>query len=119
MNLPLPILQLINELAKLPGIGKKTAKRLAFSLLLRSEQDAKALADSILKAKTRIKSCKTCFSLTDQDICSICSNSKRHQEIICVVEDPRNVFTIENSNVFNGLYHVLQGAISPLQGIPP
>ncbi len=119
MNLPLPLLQLIDELAKLPGIGKKTAKRLSFSLLLRSDENALALANSIVNAKKNIKSCSICFSLTDQKICSICSDPKRDSNIICVVEDPRNIFTIENSNIFNGIYHVLQGAISPLQGVSP
>ncbi|MBU3914113.1 recombination mediator RecR, partial [bacterium] len=119
MNLPLPLLQLIDELAKLPGIGKKTAKRLSFSLLLRSNENAIALANSIINAKASIKSCSICFSLTDQNICQICTDPKRDRSIICVVEDPRNIFTIENSNVFNGIYHVLQGAISPLQGISP
>ncbi|MCP4755230.1 MAG: recombination protein RecR [Proteobacteria bacterium] len=119
MNLPLSLIQLIDEFAKLPGIGKKTAKRLAFSLLLRSEQDSLALAESIIKARGTIKRCSRCFGLTDQDICQICSDAKRNHEIICVVEDPRNVFTIENSHVFHGVYHVLGGAVSPLQGITP
>ena len=119
MNLPLPLIQLIDELAKFPGIGKKTAKRLAFSLLMRSEQESTALAEAIVNAKNSIKNCSICFGMTDLDICRICSDPRRNNEIICVVEDPRNIFTIENSNVFNGVYHVLQGAISPLQGIPP
>ncbi len=119
MNLPLSLLQLIDELSKLPGIGKKTAKRLAFSLLLRSEQESTALADAIVNAKKNIRNCSICFGLTDQEICLICSDQRRNHDIICVVEDPRNVFTIENSNVFHGVYHVLQGAISPLQGISP
>lgn len=119
MNLPLPLLQLIEELAKLPGIGRKTAKRLAFSLLLRPEQEALALAESISNARKKIKSCSLCFGLTDQDICPICSDTRRNHEIICVVEDPRNVLTLENSNVFNGIYHVLEGVISPFKGISP
>ena len=119
MNLPLPLMRLIDELAKFPGIGKKTAKRLAFFLLSRPEEESVSLANAIINAKKHIKSCTICFGLTDQDICRICSDPRRNNEIICVVEDPRNIFTIENSNVFNGVYHVLQGAISPLQGIPP
>jgi len=119
MNLPLSLEQLIDEWAKLPGIGKKTAKRLAFALLLRPEQEAFALAAAIEKARRVIRSCRCCFSLTDQEICSICADPRRNHEIICVVEDPRNVFTIENSHAFTGVYHVLQGAISPLQGISP
>ncbi len=119
MNLPIPLIQLIDELAKLPGIGKKTAKRLAFSLLMRPQQDASALAASIIKAKESIHSCSRCFGFTDLEICDICADPRRNHEIICVIEDPRNIFTIENSNVFSGIYHVLQGAISPLQGITP
>lgn len=119
MNLPVTLLQLIDELAKLPGVGKKTAKRLAFSLLLKSENDALALADSIINARKKIISCSKCFGITDQKICQICADSRRNHKVICVVEDPRNIFTIENSNVFDGVYHVLQGAISPLQGITP
>ncbi|MBT3225950.1 MAG: recombination protein RecR [Deltaproteobacteria bacterium] len=119
MNLPIPLIQLIDELAKLPGIGKKTAKRLAFSLLLRPEQDASALAASILKAREAIRSCSCCFGFTDMEICDICADPRRNHEMICVIEDPRNIFTIEKSNVFTGVYHVLQGAISPLQGITP
>jgi len=119
MNLPKSLLQLIDELAKLPGIGKKTAKRLAFSLLLRPEEDAYALANAIANARGNIKTCTVCFGFSDEDICAICADNKRNHELICVVEDPRNIFTIENCSVYNGVYHVLQGAISPLQGISP
>jgi recombination protein RecR len=119
MNLPIPLIQLIDELAKLPGIGKKTAKRLAFSLLMRPERDTSALAASIIKAKESIHSCACCFGFTDLEICDICADPRRNHEIICVIEDPRNIFTIEKSNVFTGVYHVLEGAISPLQGITP
>lgn len=119
MNLPSPLNQLIEELAKLPGIGKKTAKRLAFSILLKSEQESEALANAILRAKQKIKHCSCCFGFSESDICQICSDSRRTDEVICVVEDPRNIFTIEASNIFNGVYHVLQGAISPLQGVSP
>lgn len=119
MNLPKSILQLIDELAKLPGIGKKTAKRLAFSLLLKPQEDAFALASAIANAREKIKTCSICFGFSDEEICSICSDAKRNHDIICVVEDPRNIFTVENCSVYNGVYHVLQGAISPLQGISP
>lgn len=119
MNLPVSLIQLIDELAKLPGIGKKTAKRLAFSLLMRPEQDASALASSILKARELIRSCSCCFGLTDMEVCEICTDPRRNHDMICVVEDPRNIFTIEKSSVFTGVYHVLEGAISPLQGITP
>jgi recombination protein RecR len=119
MNLPQPISQLIDELAKLPGIGTKTAKRLAFSILLKPGDEANALAFAITQAKKTVKSCSVCFGFTDTDICQICSDPRRNREMICVVEDPRNIFTIENSNVFHGVYHVLQGAISPMHGISP
>ncbi len=119
MNLPQPLNQLIEELAKLPGIGKKTAKRLAFSIILKPNQESEALANSILSAKHLIKPCGTCFGFSESETCQICSDPRRNKDIVCVVEDPRNIFTIESSNVFNGVYHVLQGAISPLQGISP
>jgi recombination protein RecR len=119
MNLPPSLTQLIDELAKLPGVGKKSAKRLAFSLIEKPYSHSKELADSILRAKTDIKHCKNCFAFTESELCTICSSSRRNQEIICVVEDPKNVFTIESSGVFDGVYHVLQGAISPIQGISP
>jgi len=119
MNIPASLVQLIEELAKLPGIGKKTAKRLAFSLLLRQEQDALDLAESIVRARKTIRNCTCCFGFSDLEICDICSDPRRDHEVICVVEDPRNIFTIENSHIFTGVYHVLQGAISPLQGITP
>lgn len=119
MNLPISLIQLIDELAKLPGIGKKTAKRLAFSLLLKPEQDALALAESIVRARESIRNCSCCFGFSDQEICEICSDPRRDHDVICVVEDPRNIFTIENSHIYTGVYHVLQGAISPLQGITP
>ncbi len=119
MNLPESLNQLIEELAKLPGIGRKTAKRLAFSIILKTDPEAEALAASISNAKSIIKPCKICYGLADGEICQICSDPKRNTNVICVVEDPRNVFTIENSNVYHGVYHVLQGAISPFQGISP
>ncbi len=119
MNLPVALEQLIAELAKMPGIGKKTAKRLAFSLLQKPEKDSIALAEAIVKAKQRIKHCNHCFGFSEADLCSICSSGRRDQEIICAVEDPRNIYTIENAGIFDGVYHVLQGAISPLQGISP
>ncbi|MCG8337011.1 MAG: recombination mediator RecR [Proteobacteria bacterium] len=119
MNLPQPILQLIEELAKLPGVGRKTAKRLAFSILLKPDEESTALAKAITTAKLTIRSCSICHGFSDSEICQICSDPRRVKDVICVVEDPRNIFTIENSNVFQGVYHVLQGAISPLHGISP
>lgn len=119
MNLPGPLSQLIAELSKLPSIGQKSAKRLAFSLLLRHEEEALSLAEAIVNARTRIGSCSRCFGMTDQDICQICSDPGRSQDTLCVVEDARNIFTIENSGIYRGLYHVLEGAISPIHGISP
>ncbi len=119
MNLPQPITQLIEELAKLPGIGRKTAKRLAFSIIFKTDDEVQALARSIVNAKEQVKTCSKCFGFSEHEVCRICSDLRRNHEIICVVEDPRNVFTIESSDIFTGVYHVLQGAISPLQGISP
>lgn len=119
MELPVSLIQLIDEFSKLPGIGRKTAKRLAFSLLQKSEEDSEALARAIVNAKERIHHCSTCFGFSEEGTCSICSSMRRDHSVICVVEDPKNIFTIENSGVFTGVYHVLHGAISPMQGIYP
>lgn len=119
MNLPLSLNQLIDELAKLPGIGKKTAKRLAFSILLKPDEEARNLAKSILNAKEKIGTCSICFGLSEHEICSICGDQRRNHDVICVVEDPRNIFTIEATAIYDGVYHVLLGAISPLQGVSP
>ena len=119
MHLPLALERLIEELAKMPGVGKKTAKRLAFSLLLKPERESIALADAIVKARREIGNCSICFGFAEGDTCSVCSSGKRKRDTICVVEDPRNVFTIESAGIFEGVYHVLQGAISPLQGVSP
>ena len=119
MELPVSLIQLIDEFSKFPGIGRKTAKRLAFSLLQRSEEDSTALARAIVNAKEKIHYCTTCFGFSEDETCSICSSGRREHSVICVVEDPKNIFTIENSGVFTGVYHVLHGAISPMQGIYP
>ncbi len=119
MILPHPMMRLIDELSKLPSIGRKSAQRLTYALLLGPDSNAQALADAIIDAKLKIKSCRKCFSFTSEELCGICRNPKRDQQIICVVEDPRNIVTIENSGIFNGLFHVLQGAISPVNGISP
>lgn len=119
MELPVSLIQLIDEFSKLPGIGRKTAKRLAFSLLQRSEEDSEALARAIVNAKEKIHYCSTCFGFSEDTTCSICSSARRDHSLLCIVEDPKNIFTIENSGVFTGVYHVLHGAISPMQGIYP
>jgi recombination protein RecR len=114
-----PIDHLIEALTKLPGIGKKTASRLAFHILRSSLSDAKELARAILDVKEKIRLCSTCFNLTEEDPCRICQDEHRSQETLCVIEGPNDLIAIENTGVFNGRYHVLHGAISPLEGIGP
>lgn len=114
-----PLARLIEELSKLPTVGPKTAQRLAFHMLSMTPQDAEALAAAILEAKSRIRNCSVCGNLTEADPCGICTNPQRNRSVICVVEDPRDVAAMERTREFSGLYHVLQGAISPLDGIGP
>ena len=114
-----PLSNLIGELSKLPGIGGKTAQRLAFHILSQDDRDAFALAEAILDAKKNMKYCTVCGNLTDVDPCSICSDPARDQSVICVVESPRDVSAMERIREFQGLYHVLHGAISPMDGIGP
>jgi recombination protein RecR len=110
---------LIAKLAKLPGIGKKTAARLAFHILQSSQEDAQALARSILQVKERIGLCHICFNIAEGEMCPICRNSQRDRSLLCVVESPSDLMAIEATGIFKGLYHVLQGAIAPLDGIGP
>ena len=114
-----PLADLIGELSKLPGIGNRTAQRLAFHLLESKYTDVKALADAILEAKEKITYCSICSNLTDTDPCHLCDDASRDQSVICVVESPRDVIAMEKTGEFHGLYHVLQGAISPMDGIGP
>lgn len=116
---PKPLGKLINELSKLPGIGGKTAQRLAFHILSLDDKEAGALAQAITEAKETMKYCSVCGNLTDSDPCSICTDKTRRQDIICVVENPRDVMAMERIKEFDGLYHVLHGAISPMDGIGP
>ena len=116
---PRPLGILINELSKLPGIGGKTAQRLAFHILSLVDKEAEQLAQSIVNAKQQMKYCSVCGNLTDTDPCAICSDAQRRQDIICVVESPRDVMAMERIKEFNGLYHVLHGVISPMEGIGP
>jgi len=109
----------VNEFAKLPGIGKKTALRLVLHLLKQNNNDVTQFSEVISKMRNEIKFCQRCFNVADGDICSICANSMRKQEIICVVENIRDVIAIESTQQFNGTYHVLGGIISPLDGIGP
>lgn len=114
-----PLARLIDELAKLPGIGPKTAQRLALYILNISKEEAGILAQSIIAAKEQIKRCHICHNLTDQNICEICRDQTREKDVICVVETTRDLMAIEKTDGFKGLYHVLQGVISPLDGVEP
>lgn len=114
-----PIAKLIDELSKLPGVGNKTAQRLAFHILNMSPGDVEQLAGAITSAKRNIRQCKICCNITDSDICSICANTRRDSSIICVVQDPKDVVAMEKTREYKGLYHVLNGAISPMEGIGP
>lgn len=109
--------KLIKEFEKFPGIGHKTAVRLAFYVLEEDEKFAKEMADAIIEAKSKVKFCTTCFNLTDTDPCSICSNTKRDKELLCVVEDVKDVVAMEKTHEFKGMYHVLHGAISPMNNV--
>lgn len=110
---------LIEELAKLPGIGPKTAQRLTFYILRSPAEQARRLAEAITQVKESIIQCSTCYNLTETDPCPICANSQRDRHIICVVEEPLDVLAIEKTGAFKGLYHVLHGALSPIEGIGP
>ncbi|MFC1989775.1 recombination mediator RecR [Chloroflexota bacterium] len=112
-----PISRLIQELNKLPGIGPKSAQRIAYYLLRATEDQAMLLADAVLLVKQQITLCSTCFNVTDSDPCSICRNEERDQNMICIVEQPQDILALEHSRVYKGLYHVLHGAISPTDGI--
>lgn len=114
-----PVSKLIDEFAKLPGVGPKTASRLAYFILRGSREDATALAESILEVKERIVLCSNCFNITEQDPCPICADESRDRDTICVVEEPLDVVALDRTGEYHGLYHVLHGAISPVDGIGP
>ncbi|UJA21085.1 recombination protein RecR [Thermoleophilia bacterium SCSIO 60948] len=116
---PAPINRLVTELSKLPGIGQRTAQRLAFHVLRSSEDDAIALADAIREVKQRIGLCEVCFNLAEGPRCRICEDERRDTGLICVVEEPQDVIPIERTHEYSGLYHVLGGALSPIDGIDP
>ncbi|GAA3654102.1 recombination mediator RecR [Asaccharospora irregularis] len=113
------ITRLIEEFSKLPGVGKKTAQRLAFHVVNMNVNDVEALSKAIIDAKREIKYCSICCNITDTDPCSMCSNKSRDTSVICVVEDPRDVAAMERTREFKGQYHVLNGVISPMDGIGP
>lgn len=114
-----PLSKLISELGKLPGIGGKSAMRLAFHILSMSDKEAEDIANAIIQAKHDMKFCSVCGNMTDKDPCEICSDEKRDKDIICVVENPRDVIAMERIKEYHGLYHVLNGYISPMEGIGP
>ena len=114
-----PISRLIQELARLPGIGEKTASRLALHILRSSKESAEALSRAILEVKEKIRLCSRCFNLTEQEVCRICQDARRNQEVICVVGGPEDLMALERSGGYQGLYHVLHGVLSPLEGIAP
>ena len=119
MDYPEPVARLIDELSKMPTVGPKTAQRLAFHILRLSPEEARALAEAILNVKDKMRYCSICFTITDIDPCATCSNPARSDRVLCVVEDPRDVIALERTREFRGKYHVLHGAISPLDGIGP
>ena len=114
-----PLTELINQFSRLPGIGKKTAQRLAYSILEQPPERARQFADALVNAREKIHFCTTCQSLTDLDICQICSDERRDKSVICVVEDPPDVMAFERTREYMGVYHVLHGVISPLDNIGP
>lgn len=114
-----PVQRLVTELSKLPGVGSRTAQRLAFHILRASSEDALGLAEAIKEVKEKVGLCEVCFNLADEPRCRICQDSRRDASVICVVEEPSDVIPMERTHEFNGLYHVLGGALSPIDGVEP
>jgi len=114
-----PVQDLIDELGRLPGVGPKSAQRIAFYLLKASKEDALRLSRSIIEVKERISFCRRCFNVAEGELCSMCSDTRRDPSIVCVVEEPRDIVAVEKTGEYSGVYHVLQGAISPIEGIGP
>ena len=119
MNYARPLARLVGELEKLPGIGPKSAQRLAFHILRLGEDEARQLSEAISEVKQKIRTCQVCFNFTDQPVCDLCRNERRDKRLICVVAEPRDVMAMERTNEFRGRYHVLGGVISPLEGVGP
>ncbi len=115
----LPLQKLIEEFSRLPGVGQKTAARYAFAVLDMSDDEAEAFACAIINAKKNVKECTICGNLTDKELCSICADEKRSRELVCVVEDAKTLMAMEKVKEYNGTYHVLGGAISPMNGVTP
>jgi recombination protein RecR len=118
-SFPAPLEKLVEQFAMLPGVGSKSAQRMAFYILSMPDEQAKAFANAIVEAKKKVHRCSICQNLTDLEVCSICTGSKREKSIICVVSDPKDVLAIERSREYNGLYHVLHGVISPMNHVGP
>ncbi|GAB4278662.1 MAG: recombination mediator RecR [Coriobacteriia bacterium] len=114
-----PVARLLEELERLPGIGPKSAQRLAFFILKSDEESTRRLAEAILDAKERVSFCRVCFNFSEGDLCEVCGDPSRDRSIICVVEEPKDVVAIERIGEFRGVYHVLQGALSPIDGVGP
>ena len=114
-----PLARLINEFKHLPGIGQKSAQRLAFHVLRASRDDAEQLARAILDVKDKLGLCRVCNNISDSELCNFCRDPNRNQRLLCVVEEPHNILAIETTRIFDGVYHVLHGALSPLRGIGP
>jgi len=119
LSLPEPLARLVEQLQKLPGIGAKSAQRLAFHLLRHPREEAERLCEAIRDVKERVTYCSTCNNITDVDPCVYCTSATRDQRVICVVEEPQNVAVVEKTREFRGVYHVLMGALSPLHGVGP
>lgn len=114
-----PVQELIDELGRLPGVGPKSAQRIAFHLLKAEKVDALRLAHAISEAKDRVRWCERCFNIAEGDLCELCTDDRRDPTLLCVVEEPRDIVAVEKTQEFNGRYHVLQGAISPIDGVGP
>jgi len=114
-----PVQDLIDELGKMPGVGPKSAQRIAFHLLMLPTEEALRLAHAITEAKTRVTFCQRCFNVSESDLCGVCTDERRDPSVLCVVEEPRDIVAVEKTGQFSGRYHVLQGAISPIEGIGP
>ena len=119
MKYPPALTQLIRELGRLPGIGPKSAQRLAFHLFNRPDDEVRGLAEALLNAKGSLRQCEVCFNITDSERCGVCTDASRQQALICVVEEPADLLAIERSGEYAGLYHVLHGALSPMNGVGP
>jgi len=119
LRYPPALTQLIRELGRLPGIGPKSAQRLAFYLFNQPDEDVRGLAEALLNAKSSLRQCEVCFNITDSERCSVCTDPQREQALLCVVEEPADLLAIERSGEYDGLYHVLHGSLSPMNGVGP